>query len=183
MIVKIKIVYHVRNVIQSEKKYREYLKKKRDDYNRPKIKKILDRIMESIRYNEQPNFKEKGLRQVLVVIARDCIENNKENVVCDGLIGNPELVKYGYILEEWDVKIRFEKFWMWYKIEHKGGPVNIKSYIALKTFKEILYLEDIYRYLSLYLKLSIIICEENSNDFPPIGTNGPLPAYRGGAGS
>ncbi|GES97975.1 hypothetical protein GLOIN_2v1886091 [Rhizophagus clarus] len=72
-----------------------------------------NRIMESIRYNEQPNFKEKGLRQVLVVIARDCIENNKENVVCDGLIGNPELVKYGYILEEWDVKIRFEKFWMW----------------------------------------------------------------------
>ncbi|GES79039.1 hypothetical protein GLOIN_2v1848990 [Rhizophagus clarus] len=116
--------------------------KKRDDYNRPKIKKILDRIIESIRYNEQPSFKEKGLRQVLVVIARDCIENNKENEVCDGLIGNPELVKYGYILEEWDIEIRFEKFWMWYRIEHKGGPVNIKSYEALKTFKEILYLID-----------------------------------------
>ncbi|GBB87853.1 hypothetical protein RclHR1_14350002 [Rhizophagus clarus] len=116
--------------------------RERDDYNRPKIKKILDRILESIRYNEQPSFKEKGLRQVLVVIARNYIENNKENEVCDGLIGNPELVKYGYILEEWDVEIRFEKFWIWYKIEHKGGPVNIKSYEALKTFKEILYLID-----------------------------------------
>ncbi|GET00757.1 hypothetical protein GLOIN_2v1825271 [Rhizophagus clarus] len=57
--------------------------RKRDDYNRPKIKKILDRIIESIRYNEQPSFKEKGLRQVLVVIARDYIENNKENESMD----------------------------------------------------------------------------------------------------
>ncbi|GES76231.1 enzymatic polyprotein, putative [Rhizophagus clarus] len=88
--------------------------RERDDYNGPKIKKILDRIIESIRYNEQPSFKEKGLRQVLVVIARDCIENNKEN------------------------KIR--KILDVVQIEHKGGPVNIKGYVALKTFKEILYL-------------------------------------------
>ena len=66
--------------------------RERDDYNRAKTRKVLDRIIESIRYNKQPDFKEKGLRQILVVITRDCIKNDKENEICDRLIGNPELI-------------------------------------------------------------------------------------------
>src|SRR6201992_3052157 len=116
--------------------------RERDDYNRIKTRKVLDRLIESIRYNKQPDFKEKGLRQILVVIARDCIENDKENEICDKLIGNLELIKYGYILEDWDIKIRFEKFWNWYITEHKGKPIRIKDYGALEIFKEILYLVD-----------------------------------------
>src|SRR6202012_1411809 len=116
--------------------------RERDDYNRMKTRKVLDRLIESVRYNKQPEFREKGLRQILVVIARDCIENDKENEICDRLIGNPELIKYGYILEEWDVDIRFEKFWNWYMNEYKGKPLRIKSVEALKVFREILYLVD-----------------------------------------
>src|ERR1700761_1302434 len=78
--------------------------RERDDYNRVKTRKVLDRIIESIKYNKQPEFKEIGLRQILVVITRDCIESDKEDEICDKLIGSPELLKYGYILEEWDME-------------------------------------------------------------------------------
>ncbi|CAB4485622.1 unnamed protein product [Rhizophagus irregularis] len=33
----------------------------------------------------------------------------------DRLIGNEELIRYGYILEDWDVNIRFGEFYEWYK--------------------------------------------------------------------
>ncbi|GBC35445.2 hypothetical protein GLOIN_2v1810692 [Rhizophagus irregularis DAOM 181602=DAOM 197198] len=58
------------------------------------------------------------------------------------LIGNPELIEHKYILEDWDVERRFEKFWQWYKITSKEvKPLRVKMG-AIKTFRELLYEEE-----------------------------------------
>ncbi|CAB4477693.1 unnamed protein product [Rhizophagus irregularis] len=86
-------------------------------------------------------MKEKGFRTIILVIVRDCIEGDLENEVFDRLIGNPELVEHKYILEDWDVEKRFEKFWQWYRITSKEvGPLRVKMG-AMKTFRELLYEE------------------------------------------
>ncbi|RGB29592.1 hypothetical protein C1646_672320, partial [Rhizophagus diaphanus] len=89
-------------------------REREDTIHKGKCRDIVDRIIESIKYSQQPTMREKGLKIIIVVIVRDCIEGNLENEVCDKLIGNPELIKYGYILEDWDVENRFQKFWEWY---------------------------------------------------------------------
>ena len=43
-----------------------------------KCRNIMDRIIESIRYKQQPVYKDKGLRSIILVIVRDCIERNLE---------------------------------------------------------------------------------------------------------
>ncbi|CAB4441799.1 unnamed protein product [Rhizophagus irregularis] len=128
-----------------------------------KCRNIVDRIIESIRYRQQPKLKEKGLRIIIVVIVRDCIEGNLENEVFDRLIGCPEIMEHGYILEDWDVENRFQKFWEWYNtilvFEIDDGDLNkefwnevpekdrkIKviraSRKAIVIFRELLYLEE-----------------------------------------
>src|SRR6185369_4788564 len=100
------------------------------------------RITESIRYRIQPKIKEKGLRTIILVIVRDCIERNLGNEVFDRLIGNPELIEYKYILEDWDVERRFEKFWQWYRValgEIKAVKIKVG---AIERFKELLYEEE-----------------------------------------
>ncbi|CAB4473762.1 unnamed protein product [Rhizophagus irregularis] len=102
----------------------------------------MDRITESIRYRIQPKIKEKGLRTIILVIVRDCIERNLGNEVFDRLIGNPELIEHKYILEDWDVERRFEKFWQWYRIiSEEIGPLRVKMGV-MKTFRELLYEEE-----------------------------------------
>ncbi|CAB4472864.1 unnamed protein product [Rhizophagus irregularis] len=87
-------------------------------------------------------MKEKGLRTIILVIVRDCIEGDLENEVFDRLIGNPELIEHKYILEDWNVERRFEKFWQWYKIISKEvEPLRVKMG-AMKTFRELLYEEE-----------------------------------------
>ncbi|EXX55492.1 hypothetical protein RirG_224970 [Rhizophagus irregularis DAOM 197198w] len=113
-----------------------------DTIHKGKCRDIMDRITESIRYRIQPKIKEKGLRTIILVIVRDCIERNLGNEVFDRLIGNPELIEHKYILEDWDVERRFEKFWQWYRITSKEvGPLRVKMG-AIKTFRELLYEEE-----------------------------------------
>ncbi|GBC05182.1 hypothetical protein RclHR1_06080011 [Rhizophagus clarus] len=118
--------------------------RERDDYNRPKIKKILDRIIESIRYNEQPSFKEKGLRQVLVVIARDCIENNKENK--ENIEEDSESSVESYKLtEDAEKEMKEELIGMGYELDMPEIERLIRIYIT----KEIVLIEgfiDFYLY-------------------------------------
>src|SRR6185369_3190704 len=100
------------------------------------------RITESIRYRMQPKLKEKGLRTIILVIVRDCIERNLGNEVFDRLIGNPELIEHKYILEDWDVERRFEKFWQWYRValgEIRAVKIEVG---AIEKFKELLYEEE-----------------------------------------
>ncbi|EXX67813.1 hypothetical protein RirG_110950 [Rhizophagus irregularis DAOM 197198w] len=112
-----------------------------DTIHKGKCRDIMDRITESIRYRIQPKMKEKRLRTIILVIVRDCIERNLGNEVFDRLIGNPELIEHKYILEDWDVERRFEKFWQWYRITSKEvGPLRVKMG-AIKTFRELLYEE------------------------------------------
>ncbi|CAB4492631.1 unnamed protein product [Rhizophagus irregularis] len=102
----------------------------------------MDRITESIRYRIQPKIKEKGLRTIILVIVRDCIERNLENEVFDRLIGNPELIEHKYILEDWDVERRFEKFWQWYRVA-LGEIRAVRAEVeAIGKFKELLYEEE-----------------------------------------
>ncbi|GBC30533.2 hypothetical protein GLOIN_2v1765994 [Rhizophagus irregularis DAOM 181602=DAOM 197198] len=113
-----------------------------DTIHKGKCRDIMDRITESIRYRIQPKIKEKRLRTIILVIVRDCIERNLGNEVFDRLIGNPELIEHKYILEDWDVERRFEKFWQWYRITSKEvGPLRVKMG-AIKTFRELLYEEE-----------------------------------------
>ncbi|CAB4418802.1 unnamed protein product [Rhizophagus irregularis] len=113
-----------------------------DTIHKGKCRDIMDRITESIRYRIQPKIKEKGLRAIILVIVRDCIERNLENEVFDRLIGNPELLEHKYILEDWDVERRFEKFWQWYRVA-LGEIRAVKARIgAIGKFKELLYEEE-----------------------------------------
>ncbi|CAB4428248.1 unnamed protein product [Rhizophagus irregularis] len=58
-------------------------REREDTIHKGKYRDIMDRITESIRYRQQPKMKEKGLRIIIVVIVRDCIEGNLENEVFD----------------------------------------------------------------------------------------------------
>ncbi|PKY35660.1 hypothetical protein RhiirB3_456807, partial [Rhizophagus irregularis] len=110
-----------------------------DTIHKGKCRDIMDRITESIRYRIQPKMKEKGLQTIILVIVRDCIEGNLENEVFDRLIGNPELIEHKYILEDWDVERKFEKFWQWYKIISKEvEPLrnfNTSLYLRFERFR------------------------------------------------
>ncbi|GET61176.1 hypothetical protein GLOIN_2v1836489 [Rhizophagus irregularis DAOM 181602=DAOM 197198] len=117
-------------------------REREDTIHKGKCRNIVDRIIESIRYRQQPKMKEKGLRIIIVVIVRDCIEGNLENEVFDRLIGCPEIMKHGYILEDWDVENRFQKFWDWYNtiLENEMKAIHVKK-LAMKLFRDLLYEE------------------------------------------
>ena len=127
----------VLNLLSMENRDRE------DTIHKGKCRNIMDRITESIRYKEQPKMKEKGLRIIILVIVRDCIEGNLENEVFDRLIGSPELMEHGYILEDWDVENRFQKFWEWYDtILESDMKVDQIVPGTMVEFKKLLYLEE-----------------------------------------
>ncbi|CAB4405845.1 unnamed protein product [Rhizophagus irregularis] len=111
----------------------------RNNYTREKARGVLDTMVESIRYLKQPTLREKGLKIIIIVIVRDCIENDKEGETMDRLIGNEELIRYGYILEDWDVNIRFGEFYEWYK-ETIPQAINYKDG-TIRRYKNILYEE------------------------------------------
>ncbi|POG60626.1 hypothetical protein GLOIN_2v1815633 [Rhizophagus irregularis DAOM 181602=DAOM 197198] len=94
-------------------------------------------MVESIRYLKQPVLRDKGLKIIIIVIVRDCIENDKEDETMDRLIGNEELIRYGYILEDWDVNIRFREFYEWYK-EAITDFIECKD-STIRRYKNILY--------------------------------------------
>ncbi|POG57990.1 hypothetical protein GLOIN_2v1848990, partial [Rhizophagus irregularis DAOM 181602=DAOM 197198] len=111
----------------------------RNNYTKGRTRDALDVMVESIRYLKQPILREKGLKIIIIVIVRDCIENDKEDETMDRLIGNEELIRYGYILEDWDVNIRFREFYEWHK-------VAISDFIewkdsVIRKYKNILYEE------------------------------------------
>ncbi|POG79184.1 hypothetical protein GLOIN_2v1765994, partial [Rhizophagus irregularis DAOM 181602=DAOM 197198] len=117
-------------------------REREDTIHKGKCRNIVDRIIESIRYRQQPKMKEKGLRIIIVVIVRDCIEGDLENEVFDRLIGCPEIMEHGYILEDWDVENRFQKFWDWYNtiLENEMKAIHVKK-LAMKLFRDLLYEE------------------------------------------
>ncbi|CAB4444403.1 unnamed protein product [Rhizophagus irregularis] len=57
----------------------------------------------------------------------------------DRLIGNEELIRYGYILEDWDVNIRFGEFCEWYK-ETISDAIECED-SDIRKYKDILYEE------------------------------------------
>ncbi|UZO16357.1 uncharacterized protein OCT59_007746 [Rhizophagus irregularis] len=111
----------------------------RNNYTKGRTRDALDVMVESIRYLKQPVLREKGLKIIIIVIVRDCIENDKEDETMDRLIGNEELIRYGYILEDWDVNIRFREFYEWYK-EAITDFVECKD-STTRRYKNILYEE------------------------------------------
>ncbi|GBC27053.1 hypothetical protein GLOIN_2v1765994 [Rhizophagus irregularis DAOM 181602=DAOM 197198] len=118
-------------------------REREDTIHKGKCRNIVDRIIESIRYRQQPKMKEKGLRIIIVVIVRDCIEGNLENEVFDRLIGCPEIMEHGYILEDWDVENRFQKFWEWYgSILEFGVEVIHATPETIVIFRKLLYMEE-----------------------------------------
>src|SRR3989337_647021 len=111
----------------------------RNNYTKGKTRDALDIMIESIRYAKRPILREKGLKIIIIVIVRDCIENDKEDETMDRLIGDEELIRYGYILEDWDVNIRFKEFYEWYK-ETIPEVIDYKNE-TIRRYKNILYEE------------------------------------------
>ncbi|RGB24652.1 hypothetical protein C1646_772786 [Rhizophagus diaphanus] len=126
------------NLLSTDNKIRE------DTIHKGKCRSILDQIIESIRYRKQPIMREKGLRIIIIVIVSDCIEGNLENEVYNRLIGNPELMEHRYILEDWDIKNRFQKFFEWCKtILEEGESLSEIGNVSRITenFKQLLYMK------------------------------------------
>ncbi|PKC54464.1 hypothetical protein RhiirA1_477279, partial [Rhizophagus irregularis] len=99
-----------------------------DTIYKGRCRDIMDRITESIRYRIQLKIKEKGLRAIILVIVRDCIERNLENEVFDRLIGNPELLEHKYILEDCSEEeleiIIGDKSWKFSELKKKTSSID-----------------------------------------------------------
>ncbi|GET61172.1 hypothetical protein GLOIN_2v1765994 [Rhizophagus irregularis DAOM 181602=DAOM 197198] len=68
--------------------------------------------------------------------------NNVTHKELLNLLRCPEIMKHGYILEDWDVENRFQKFWDWYNtiLENEMKAIHVKK-LAMKLFRDLLYEE------------------------------------------
>ncbi|GET58687.1 hypothetical protein GLOIN_2v1765994 [Rhizophagus irregularis DAOM 181602=DAOM 197198] len=68
--------------------------------------------------------------------------NNVTHKELLNLLRCPEIMKHGYILEDWDVENRFQKFWDWYNtiLENEMKAIHVKK-LAIKLFRDLLYEE------------------------------------------
>jgi hypothetical protein len=77
--------------------------------------KILRRIVWSLTYNGRPKFTFKGMMQVIDTVMTKCIALKLDGslffrdreIIKTKLLGNSELVRYGYILDEKEKEERF----------------------------------------------------------------------------
>jgi hypothetical protein len=66
-------------------------------------------------------------------------------IVKTGLLGNSELVRYGYILDEKEKKKRFQRFWKWYREITRENDRSIMNQIKSNTrelFVKLIHLEE-----------------------------------------
>src|SRR3984957_606766 len=107
------------------------------------------KLIWSTEYNERPNYRIKGLIEILWTIVRICIEETDEglflqpdlNRVKEEVENNCELLLYGYTISDGEVHIKFGKFWRWIRQETTAFRIY-NEMETLEIFKELLYLED-----------------------------------------
>ncbi|RGB24085.1 hypothetical protein C1646_773590, partial [Rhizophagus diaphanus] len=87
-----------------------------------------------------------GIASVIKVICEHYVFYEDNNMTLDdkveeNLLGNRELLMYGYIIEDDELDMRFAKFEEW--LEDIGiAEVKNKGYNTMKYFKEILHMEE-----------------------------------------
>jgi hypothetical protein len=107
----------------------------------------------SLTYNGRPKFTFKGIIQVIDTVMKKCVvvkENGSiifrdREIVKTGLLGNSELVKYGYILDEKEKEERLQRFWDWYWNTTREDNESILKQIGTNTgeiFIELIHLEE-----------------------------------------
>ncbi|CAB5367159.1 unnamed protein product [Rhizophagus irregularis] len=72
----------------------------------------------------------------------DTIHKGKCRNIVDRIIESIRNNEHGYILEDWDVENRFQKFWDWYNtiLENEMKAIHVKK-LAIKLFRDLLYEE------------------------------------------
>ncbi|PKY56897.1 hypothetical protein RhiirA4_508483 [Rhizophagus irregularis] len=124
-------------------------KKKRDrefERKRKEEEKLLDIVVRSIRYRNEPDYRKAGIISVIKVICEHYMFNEDDELILDdqteeNLLGNRELLTYGYIIKDDELDIRFEKFEQW-SDEIESVTIKNKGYGTMRHFKEILHLGE-----------------------------------------
>ncbi|PKY63046.1 hypothetical protein RhiirA4_490780, partial [Rhizophagus irregularis] len=103
-----------------EEKYPSSKKKRDREFKkrREEGEKLLDIIVMSIRYRNEPDYRKVGIISVIKVICEHYILNENDELILndkaeENLLGNKELLTYGYIIEDDELDIRFAKFEEW----------------------------------------------------------------------
>jgi hypothetical protein len=81
--------------------------------------KILRKMVWSLTYHQRPKFTFRGIITVIDTIMKKCVVVRDDKsiifrdreIVKTGLLGNSELVRYGYILDEKEKEERLQRFW------------------------------------------------------------------------
>jgi hypothetical protein len=115
--------------------------------------KILRRMIWSLTYDRKPKYTFEEIKTVIETIIKNCVEIKEngsitfrdEEIMKRRLLGNNELIRYGYILDERERGERFQRFLRWYKniIEENSGSIVIEEkYNTRRLFIELIRLEE-----------------------------------------
>jgi hypothetical protein len=115
--------------------------------------KILRKIVWSLTYNGRPKFTLKGIMQVMDTVMKKCVRLKEDGsiifrdreIIKTKLLGNSELVRYGYILDEKEKEERFQRFWEWYRNITKEDNGSILKQVRSNTidiFIELIHAEE-----------------------------------------
>src|SRR6185369_15745430 len=144
----IKLMEYIVLTRKDEEKRYPASKKKRDkefEKMRKEGEKLLDIVVRSIRYRNKPDYRKIGIISVIKVICEHYILSEDNELILDdrteeNVLENPELLKYGYIIEDDELNIRFAKFEEWLD-EKESVTIKDKGYGTMRYFKEMLHLE------------------------------------------
>ncbi|CAB4427454.1 unnamed protein product [Rhizophagus irregularis] len=108
--------------------------------------KAIDVMIKSIRYSKRPGKTYKGISTMIEIIIEKCVRRIDENIIVGDekvlrqeLENDKEIKRFGHRIGEKEIERRFKRFMEWFENE-----VNVKSpkYLAIRNFKELLYLEE-----------------------------------------
>ncbi|GBB90008.1 hypothetical protein RclHR1_16880004 [Rhizophagus clarus] len=112
------------------------------------MERRVEELLRTLRYKECPKYndKEKTLIGVVKMIFDECVVNkniyeNSEgvNFILNKIKGANEIVLHGYILNDTELKSRFQIFWEWYT---QKTLANRSKGETLMRFKQLLIKED-----------------------------------------
>src|SRR3984885_7455419 len=121
--------------------------RKEDEENEEtgKVKQNMYMILNSLEYDEAPKYTSKGLESIIITIVKQCKGLEDNTIVIDeknteeGLLGNTDLLTYGYIIDQEELEKRFQRFWEWYSTI---VPTKRVKSTTMEIFKGLLYLEE-----------------------------------------
>jgi hypothetical protein len=115
--------------------------------------KILRKMVWLLTYYQRPKFAFGGIITVIDTVIKKClvVKDDKsiifrdKEIIKTRLLGNSELVRYDYILDEREKEERFQKFWEWYREITRENNRSILNQIKSNTkelFTELIHLGE-----------------------------------------